>query len=68
MPKKVLNLTDVQIRSAKPGETKNDGKGLELVVDVNGNRRWVLRYKRTDGRRNMVALDHILRCPQVQHV
>ncbi|MDP1933527.1 MAG: integrase arm-type DNA-binding domain-containing protein, partial [Nitrosomonas sp.] len=56
MPKKILNLTDVQIRTAKPGETKYDGKGLELIVDANGNRRWVLRYRRSDGRRNMVGL------------
>lgn len=56
MPKKVLNLTDIQIRRAKPSETQYDGKGLELVIDANGNKRWVLRYKRPDGRRNMVGL------------
>ncbi|MBX3616823.1 Arm DNA-binding domain-containing protein [Nitrosomonas sp.] len=56
MPKKVTSLTDIQIRAAKPGETKYDGNGLELVVDTKGNKRWVLRYRRTDGRRNMLGL------------
>lgn len=56
MPKKIMNLTDVQIRAAKPGETKYDGKGLELIVDANGNKRWALRYRRPDGRRNMIGL------------
>ncbi len=56
MPKKIMNLTDVQIRAAKPGETKYDGKGLELIIDANGNKRWALRYRRPDGRRNMIGL------------
>ncbi|MDR4514905.1 integrase arm-type DNA-binding domain-containing protein [Nitrosomonas sp.] len=56
MPKVIRKLTDLEIRSAKPGETKQDGKGLALVVDVNGNKRWVLRYTRPDGRRNMIGL------------
>lgn len=56
MPKKVTSLTDVQIRATKPGETKYDGNGLELIVDAKGNKRWVLRYRRTDGRRNMLGL------------
>lgn len=56
MPKKITSLTDIQIRAAKPGETKYDGNGLELVVDAKGNKRWVLRYRRQDGRRNMLGL------------
>ena len=45
MHKKVTGLTDIQIRVAKPGETKYDGNGLELTVDAKGNKRWVLRYR-----------------------
>ncbi len=56
MPKVIRKLTDLEIRAAKPGETKQDGKGLMLVVDANGNKRWVLRYTRPDGRRNMIGL------------
>ncbi len=46
----------MQIRTARPGETKYDGKGLELIVDANGNKRWILRYRQPDGRRNMIGL------------
>ncbi|TXI35501.1 MAG: DUF4102 domain-containing protein [Nitrosomonas sp.] len=56
MPKIIKNLTDLEIKTAKPGETKQDGKGLMLIVDTNGNKRWTLRYQRPDGRRNMVGL------------
>lgn len=56
MPKIIKNLTDLEIRMAKPGETKQDGKGLMLIVDTNGNKRWTLRYQRPDGRRNMIGL------------
>lgn len=56
MPKVIRKLTDLEIRAAKPGETKQDGKGLSLIVDANGNKRWVLRYTRPDGRRNMIGL------------
>ncbi|PTQ77440.1 integrase [Nitrosomonas oligotropha] len=56
MPKIIKNLTDLEIRMAKPGETKQDGKGLMLIADTNGNKRWTLRYQRPDGRRNMIGL------------
>lgn len=56
MPKIIKNLTDLEIKTAKPGETKQDGKGLMLIVDTNGNKRWTLRYQRPDGRRNMIGL------------
>ncbi|GJL76092.1 integrase arm-type DNA-binding domain-containing protein [Nitrosomonas sp.] len=56
MPKVIRKLTDLEIKKAKPGETKQDGKGLMLVVDAKGNKRWVLRYMRPDGRRNMIGL------------
>jgi integrase len=56
MPKRVIELTVKRIDAAKPGNTLYDGKGLELVVDSSGNKRWVLRYTRPDGRRNMIGL------------
>lgn len=56
MPKRVVELTVMQIDAAKPGVTLYDGKGLALVVDIAGNKRWVLRYTRPDGRRNMIGL------------
>ncbi len=56
MPKRVIELKVKQIDAAKPGVTLYDGKGLALVVDVAGNKRWVLRYTRPDGRRNMIGL------------
>ncbi len=56
MPKRVTELTVKQIEAAKPGITLNDGKGLSLIVDESGNKRWVLRYTRPDGRRNMIGL------------
>lgn len=56
MPKRVVELTVKKIDAAKPGATLYDGKGLALVVDIAGNKRWVLRYTRPDGRRNMIGL------------
>jgi len=56
MPKIIRKLTELEIKSAKPREVKQDGKGLMLIVDANGNKRWVLRYTRPDGRRNMIGL------------
>ena len=56
MPKIIRGLSAREISTAKPGETKQDGKGLALVVDDSGNKRWVLRYTRPDGRRNMVGM------------
>ncbi|MDR2241032.1 MAG: integrase arm-type DNA-binding domain-containing protein [Zoogloeaceae bacterium] len=56
MPKIVHGLTVKQIEAAKPRRTLLEGKGLMLIVDANGNRRWVLRYTRPDGRRNMIGL------------
>jgi hypothetical protein len=56
MPKIIRRLTTKEINAAKPGEIKQDGRGLMLVVDGKGNKRWVLRYTRPDGRRNMTGL------------
>jgi len=63
MPKIIRGLSAREISTAKPGETKQDGKGLALVVDTSGNKRWVLRYSRPDGRRNMVGLGSLADTP-----
>lgn len=56
MPKLAKGLTIKQIDAAKPGKTLADGRGLSLVVDTGGNKRWVFRYTRPDGRRNWIGL------------
>ncbi len=59
MPRKVKPLTDVQIRKAKPKDKAyvlRDGDGLELHIKPGGAKLWRLRYRRPDGRRNMLAL------------
>lgn len=56
MPKILAGLTVKQIENAKPNQTLQDGRGLMFVVDANGNKRWVLRYTRPDGRRNMIGV------------
>lgn len=56
MPRIPTGLTVKQIESAKPGKTLSDGRGLQLIVDENGNKRWTLRYTRPDGRRNRIGL------------
>ncbi len=56
MPKLAKEIKDIQVRQAKPGDTLSDGKGLHLLVDAQGNKRWVLRYVRPDGRRNSIGL------------
>ena len=56
MPKLATGLTVKQLDAAKPKTTLSDGRGLSLVVDTNGNKRWVFRYTRPDGRRNWLGL------------
>lgn len=56
MPKHVIELTVKRIDAAKSEQTLYDGRGLALLVDRSGNKRWVLRYTRPDGRRNMIGL------------
>ncbi len=49
MPKLATPLTDTQICHAKPKEkeyTLAHGQGLSLRVRTNGNKEWILRYKR----------------------
>ena len=56
MPKLATGLTVKKLDVAKPKTTLSDGRGLSLVVDANGNKRWVFRYTRPDGRRNWLGL------------
>ncbi len=56
MPKIIRPLTIKQIQNAKPGNVLQDGKGLMLIVDDSGNKRWAFRYTRPTGKRNMTGL------------
>lgn len=56
MPRLATGLTVKQIDAVKSEKTLSDGRGLSLVVDAGGNKRWVLRYTRSDGRRNWLGL------------
>lgn len=55
MPKIVAGLTAKKIESASVG-TLYDGAGLELKITDRGAGRWLFRYTRPDGRRNMIGL------------
>lgn len=53
-----MPLTDVAIRSAKPGEKPiklSDGKGMFLLVTPAGGKLWRLKY-RLDGREKLLAM------------
>ncbi|MDY0264553.1 MAG: tyrosine-type recombinase/integrase [Sulfurospirillum cavolei] len=59
MPKKVLPLTDIELRKAKPQSKSyrlTDGGGLYLLVDTNGSKGWRLDYTRPNGSRNTISL------------
>lgn len=56
MPKLAQRLTFKQIETAKPGATLSAGNGLTLIVDKSGNKRWIYRYTRPDGRRNAIGM------------
>lgn len=56
MPRLATGLTVKQLDAAKSQKTLSDGRGLSLVVDAGGNKRWVFRYTRPDGRRNWLGL------------
>lgn len=53
-----MALTDVKVRSAKPGEKAfklTDGEGMQLMVHPNGSKYWRLQY-RFDGKQKTLAL------------
>jgi len=49
MPRKVIPLTDIQVRNAKPKNNKMtklfDGLGLFLRIDKSGNKGWRFKYR-----------------------
>lgn len=58
MPKRIMPLTDIRIRKAKPGESEykiSDGYGLYIVVTVAGNKLWRYNY-RYGGKQKTLAL------------
>lgn len=58
-----MALTDVKVRSAKPGDKPyklTDGEGMHLMVHPNGSKYWRFKYWRLqyrfDGKQKMLAL------------
>jgi hypothetical protein len=59
MPKRVVPLTDLQIRSAKPRAKPyklTDGGGLFVEVTPSGTKLWRLKYRRANGKENKLHL------------
>jgi integrase len=57
MPKKVVALSDMQIKNAKPKDkdySLNDGDGLALLIKSNGSKLWRFRYT-FDGERYLTG-------------
>ena len=53
-----MTLTELQIKKARPTEkpyTLSDGLGLSLLVEPNGSKAWLFRY-RFDGKHKMLSL------------
>ena len=58
MPKRILTLTDMQVRTAKPQEKERklfDGGGLFLLVTPSGGKLWKLKY-RHEGKERKLSL------------
>jgi integrase len=58
MPKRIVGLTDVQVRNAKPREKDyklTDGYGLYLLVTPSGGKLWRFQY-RFNGKQKLLAL------------
>jgi hypothetical protein len=59
MPKFVLPLTDLKVKSAKPREKTyklSDGGGLYLEVTPVGSKLWRLGYTQANGKKHRLAL------------
>lgn len=59
MPKLVLPLTDLRIKSAKPREKSyklSDGGGLFVQINPVGTKLWRLSYTQPNGKKNNLAL------------
>jgi hypothetical protein len=49
MPKKVVPLSDKQVKQAKPKDKQynlSDGDGLSLRIDPGGSKYWIFNYYR----------------------
>ena len=58
MPKRIMELTDLQVSKAKPKEKDYklaDGKGLYLLVTTTGGKLWRFKY-RFQGKEKVLAL------------
>jgi len=58
MPKRVISLSDVQVRNAKPQAKPfklSDGGGLYLEVMPTGSKLWRLKYRQADGKENRLS-------------
>jgi integrase len=58
MPKTVPQLTDPQLKNAKPKEKPyklSDGKGLYLEVMPTGSKLWRLKFKQANGKENRLT-------------
>ncbi len=57
MPKRILPLSDTQIKNAKPSESDyklSDGNGLYLLITATGGKLWRLKY-RFNGKEKLLA-------------
>ena len=58
MPKRILPLTDLQVKNAKPRDKDfklSDGFGLHLLVTMTGGKLWRFQY-RYAGKQKLLAL------------
>jgi integrase len=58
VPKKISEQNELVFRNAKPGKTAkrvSDGKGLFLLVGIDGSKKWRFQYSRPSGGRNTLS-------------
>lgn len=58
MPKLVVPLTDLRLKSARPGPKVvklSDGDGLYLEVQPHGTKTWRFRYRQLNGKENLLT-------------
>lgn len=58
MPKRILPLSDIQVKNAKPKEADyklSDGYGMHLLITTTGGRLWRFQY-RFEGKQKLLAL------------
>jgi hypothetical protein len=58
MPKRILPLSDLQVKNAKPKETDyklSDSYGLHLLITPTGGKLWRFQY-RFDNKQKILAL------------